>query len=440
MIHQWLFFIRSGIWKIRLKQLPRHKAWSLKLLRIVLLTARRFQENQCPLQASSLTFYSLLSIVPVMGMLFGIAKGFGFEKVLERQLMAQFEGQQEVLLKVIEFARTLIENTRGGLIAGIGICVLFWSVIKVLGHIEQSLNEIWEIRHDRAFGRKFTDYLSIMLFAPILILLSHSLTVFITTQITRITEKIGLLGTFSPLIFFLLRLFPYGLIWIVFTTIYILMPNTRVKFSSGLTAGILAGSAYQFVQWTYIKFQVGAAQYNAIYGSFAALPLFLIWLQISWLIVLIGAEFSYACQNVDHFELDPDFKTLSPYLQQQLTLMVAHLIVKRFALEQPPLTERQLSEKLDIPLRPMHRILTALMDTGLFVVATRPDSSTETVYQPARDINDLTVGKVIAALESSGITSLPVSETDNSRKIAEIQDAFQQLRKQSPGNRLLKDL
>jgi len=248
MFEQSLFFIQTGIWNIRYKNLSRHKAWGLKILRIFLLTGKKFQENQCPLQASALTFYSLLSIVPVMGMLFAIAKGFGFEKVLEKQLMAQFEGQQEVLIKIIEFARTLLENTKGGLIAGIGLCVLFWSVIKVLGHIEQSLNEIWEIQHDRPFGRKLTDYLSIMLFAPILILLSHSLTVFITTQITRITEKIGLLGTFSPLIFFLLRLFPYGLIWIVFTTIYILMPNTRVRFRAGLLAGIFAGSIYQFVQ------------------------------------------------------------------------------------------------------------------------------------------------------------------------------------------------
>lgn len=439
MLEQTVFFIQIGIWKIRRRNLPLHKAWGLKLLRIFLLTGKKFQENQCPLQSSALTFYSLLSIVPVVGMLFAVAKGFGFEKVLEKQLMIQFQGQQEVLTKVITFSRTLLENTRGGVIAGIGLCVLFWSIIKVLGHIERSLNQIWEIQHNRSFGRKLTDYLSIMLFAPILILLSNSLTVFITTQITHITEKIGLLGTFSPIIFFLLRLFPYGLIWIVFTTIYILMPNTHVRFKAGLLAGILAGSTYQIVQWAYIKFQVGTAQYNAIYGSFAALPLFLIWLELSWMIVLAGAEFSYACQNVNDFELEPDFQIISPYLKQLLVLMVAHTIVRHFSPGQPPLTRQRLSEELDIPARPLCRMLAELIDTGLFV-SIKPDSKTETHYQPACDINSLTVGYLIEALQNRGVTTLPIKETDTYRKITGLQEIFRNSLQQSPANRLLKDL
>lgn len=439
MINQWLYFIRTGIWKIRRHNLPFHQAWGVRLLRTFLLTGRRFQENQCPLQASSLTFYSLLSIVPVMAMLFGIAKGFGFEKVLEKQLMEQFEGQQEVLGQAIGFARTMIENAKGGVIAGIGLCILFWTVIKVLGHIEQSLNEIWEIRHDRSFGRKFTDYLSIMLFAPILIFLSHSLTVFITTQITRVTEKIALLGTFSPLIFFLLRLFPYGLLWIVLTTIYILMPNTRVKFSAGLMAGILAGSAYQLVQWTYIKFQVGTAQYNAVYGSFAALPLFLVWLQLSWLIVLLGAEFSYAWQNGDHFEREPEFRSISRNLHQRLALMIAHLIVKYFVLGRPPLTVSQLSQELDIPLHTVRQMVSELTETGLFL-SSQPEQSREPVCQPARDIHDLTIANVIEALKNKGVNTLPLSNSDEYCKIDAVMREFRDLLEQSSANKPLKDL
>lgn len=434
-----IYFIQTGIWRIRLKDLPPQKSFFIKHLRVLLLTIRGFQEDRCPLRASALTFYSLLSIVPVMAMAFGIAKGFGFEKLLEKHLLEQFEGQREVLVQVIAFARTMIENAKGGLIAGIGVCLLFWSIIKVLGHIEKSLNDIWEIKKERPFGRKFTDYLSIMLIAPVLVIVSNSVTVFIITQITEITEKVAFLGTFSALIFFFLKLLPYGLIWIVFTTIYILMPNTRVKFKAGLLAGILAGSIYHIVQWTYIKFQVGAAQYNAIYGSFAALPLFLIWLQLSWLIVLLGAEFSFAYQNVDNFEFEPDCKAISSVLKRHITLMIAHLIVKNFAGGGAPLTAFQISHKLDIPIRLVNRILADLIASRLFS-STRLETSDEPAYQPARDINELTVQFVIEALDSQGVNTLPVLQAEEYQKISEILQEFNHTLEQSSGNKPFKDL
>jgi len=235
-------FFKTGVWRIRLKDLPRKKAFAIKQLRIVLLTIRGFSDDKCPLRASALTFYSLLSVVPVAAMAFGIAKGFGFAKRLEKQLYENFSAQEEVLTQVITFANSLLENTKGGVIAGIGIAVLFWSVMKVLGHIETSFNAIWEIEESRSVGRKVADYLSIMLICPILVIMSSSVTVFITTQITHITEKVALLGMFSPIIFFMLKMLPYGLIWIFFITLYIFMPNTRVDFSAGIIAGVIANT------------------------------------------------------------------------------------------------------------------------------------------------------------------------------------------------------
>jgi len=202
-------FIKTDIWRISLKDLPRMKSFLIKQLRTVLVAIRGFDEDKCLLRASSLTFYSLLSIVPVVAMAFGIAKGFGFEKLLEKQLFEKLPGQEEVLVQVVDFAQALLENTKGGMIAGIGIIVLLWSVIKLLGHIESSFNEIWGIKKSRTAARKFSDYLSIMLISPIFVVVSGSVTIFITTQITHITETVSLLWVFSPFIIWILKLLPY---------------------------------------------------------------------------------------------------------------------------------------------------------------------------------------------------------------------------------------
>jgi membrane protein len=296
LISKFFAFIRIDIWRIRLDDLPFGKSFLIKQLRIIILAFRGYNEDRCLLRASSLTFYTLLSIVPVAAMFFGVAKGFGFERRLEDQLFERFPGQEEVLSQVIHFSNSLLEQTRGGLIAGIGLLVLFWSVLKVLGHIEMAFNDIWEIKKQRSWGRKFSDYLSIMLISPILVLMSGSATVFITTQVAQITQKVELLGVVSPLISFFLKFTPYVLIWALFTILYIIMPNTKVHFKAGLLGGVVAGTLYQIAQGAYISFQIGAAKYNAIYGSFAALPLFLMWVQISWWIVLFGAELSFASQ------------------------------------------------------------------------------------------------------------------------------------------------
>jgi len=201
MLLKMISFIKTDIWRIRLKGLPFIKGFIVRLLRIVLLTIRKFHEDRCLLRASALTFYSLLSIGPVAALALGIAKGFGFETLLERQLFDKFPGQEEVLFQIINYAGRLIENTKGGMIAGFGVAVLFWSVLKVLGHIERSFNDIWRIRKSRALKRKISNYLAFMLITPILVLMSSSLPVFITTQIAAITEKVGLIKMFSPFIF-----------------------------------------------------------------------------------------------------------------------------------------------------------------------------------------------------------------------------------------------
>ena len=159
-------FITTDIWRIRIDSLTLSRSLIVKPLRVAVLALRGFDENKCSLKASALTFYTLMSIVPVVALAFGIAKGFGFEDKLQQQLLEKLQGQEEVIRRVIDFAHTLLENTKGGLVAGIGVMVLFWTVIKLLGNIEASFNEIWGIEKSRTLARKFSDYLSAMLALP----------------------------------------------------------------------------------------------------------------------------------------------------------------------------------------------------------------------------------------------------------------------------------
>ncbi len=435
-------FVTVDIWRIRLEDLPFGKSFLIKQLRIFLLTVRGFDEDKCFFRASSLTFYTLLSVVPVMAMLFGIAKGFGFEIELQKKLKvwaADIPGQTEVLTRVIEYAESLLESTRGDVMTGVGLVLLFWSVVKVLSHIEASLNDIWEIKEPRSWGRKFSDYLAVMLIGPVIVVTSSSATVFVASQITQLTEEIGLSGVFAPLIALSFKLSPYVLIWILFTVIYVLMPNTRVSFKAGFTAGIIAGTIFQIVQWGYINFQIGVTRYNAIYGSFAALPLFLMWLQISWWVVLFGAELSFAYQNVYTYEYEPDSLDVSPAFKKLLSLQIAHLLVKNFADGNRPATDVEISSQLKIPIRLVHSILYDLVQSRV-VTETRTKADQQFGYQPARDINNMTIKFVVDAIDQKGTNNIPVARTDEFIALSEAIDKFRDEMEASPANRLLKDI
>ena len=432
-------FLRHDVWRVRRTSLPPGKSFFLNLLRVFILSVRGFDEDKCRLRASALTFYSLISIVPVMAMAFGIAKGFGFEKLMEQQLRDKLAGHEDILQKVLEFSNALLANTQGGLIAGAGLIVLIWAILKVLGQIEDSFNDIWGVKEKRSLGRMFGDYLSLMLVCPVLLILSSGLTIFFTTQITTIVEKFTFLGVIGPAVFTFLKFLPYALLWGVFAFIYIFMPNTKVRFSSGLYAGIVAGTIFQLVQWAYITFQIGVAKYNAIYGSFAALPLFLIWLQLSWFIVLYGAEFSFALQNVDTYEFDPDALEASHRVKTLLALQIAHHLVQNFARAEPPSTAREISARLEIPIRFTNEILFGLKKSNILTTAEAEDNG-EQAYQPARDISRLTIQDVIVALEQRGLNEMPFAHTPEFAILSSSLEAFGKAVEKLPENKLLTQI
>ena len=416
MISKFKNFIQDDIWRIKAKKLPAKKLFPIRILRVFILTLKEFSKDQCQLRASALTFFSLLSIVPVFAMAFGIAKGFGLEKLLQKKILESSEGQQEVFTRIMEFSEKLLQNTQGGIVAGIGVVLLFWTVIKVLGTIEQSFNHIWGVKAERTLGRKFGDYLAMMLICPVLFIISSSLTVFVTSQMSEIIHKISILSAVAPLLLTVLNLVPYCVWWVLLTFIYIFMPNTKVNFPSALIGGVVAGTIYQVVQWFYIHFQIGAANYGAIYGSFAALPLFLVWLQTSWTIVLFGAEIAFAHQNEDTYEFEPDSMKVSLYFKKLIALRMTQLCIKKFCDGQPGLNASQISDELDLPIRLTRQILYDLADVRI-LAEVKSDSDKNSTYQPARPVDDLTIPVIIDALEKKGADNIPIQDSVELEKL-----------------------
>ena len=434
-----LRYVKRDIWRVRQRDLPRFSSILIGVLRVIILSVRGLGKDRLALRASSLTFYSLLSVVPVIAMLFAVAKGFGFQKVLERTLLEQFEGQEEVVNQILRFSQALLDSITSGLVAGIGLLLLLYTIIKILSHIENAFNDIWGIKKSRSIGRKISDYLALMLVCPIIFLLSSSLTVFISSGVKLVVTRITLLEAAGPVIFFLLRLFPYCVIWALFILIYVVLPNTKVRFLSGALGGIVAGTLYQLFQWGYIKFQIGVSNYNAIYGSFAALPLFFVWLQLSWLIVLFGAEICFAHQNLETFEYEEECLNVSSSLKRLLALQTLHLMLVRFARGEHPVNARRISHELEIPIRLVHQILYELTASEL-VSEVKVKDEKVVGFQPARDPEILTVKYAMDALEKRGSESVPVAPTEEFQKLTEIMTTFSDLIEKSPANKKLKDI
>lgn len=432
-----LKFLLKDLWSVKLEEYPPRTKFLFKYLRIVVLALRGSIENKVTVRASALTYYTLMSIVPVLAMAFGVAKGFGADKYLERQIMESLKGQEEVMNRLITFSNNMLEKTGGGILAGIGIILLFYSVAKVLSSIEASFNDIWQIEKSRTISRKFSDYLSMMLIAPILLIASSSISVYLATQLDTIAKQIELIGYVSKYLMFALKLIPLILIWILFSVMYVVMPNTKVSNQSGIIAGIIAGSAFVVTQWFYIDFQVGVSKYNAIYGSFAAIPLFLIWIQISWLIVLFGAEVSFANQNVDMYEFESETELISTFSRRTLSLLVVNFIVKRFEKGEEPLTVLELSKNLKVPVRLMRVLLNHLIQCK--IISETIDINTKSIaYQPAQHIDNFTVAFIINSLDNLGSSIEP--DLPEMQRILRTHSAFTDKIEGLKENVLVKDL
>lgn len=360
-----------------------------RIWRILLNTSIGFYEDGCSIRAAALTYFTMMSIVPVLAVALGLARGFGFAPILEDVIKDQLREQPEVALYVINFAYSLLENTSSGVIAGVGLPILLWSVYNILGSIEEALNNIWKVSNPRSWIRKITDYITAIIICPLFFVVSSSITIYLKTHFTDIWKGVVFLE------YALIHLFPYLLTWMLFTFLYFFLPNRRIPFRYGIIGVLVGGTAYQLLQTFYISIQLKLTSYGAIYGSFAALPLFLIWLNLSWMIVLAGAELAYHSE-ISAWKYPPAAGHIpqSTTSERVLAVLVVNTIIQSFRQGKEPMTLHQLSDKLGASKNDLDNVIKTLVRYNI-LSETSYHSDNEVHYQPARDVSSLTLKTVV---------------------------------------------
>jgi membrane protein len=426
-------FLKSDIWGIQLETLTGLRKSGVKYLKILLFSFRKLSQDQLLLHAPALAFFSLLSVVPMMALAFGVAKGFGLQDILQHQLQEKLALPGDAEIMILDFARTALEKARGGLIAGLGLIFLFVTVILVFSNIENSFNKIWGIKKGRSLSVKIKDYFSVIFIGTILLLVSLSLTV-------AIANTHSMFGYLNEIISFLISLVPYIIIWLLFAFVIVFMPNRKISLKAGLIAGIVSGTIYQLALNFFIRLQVTVSVYNAVYGSFAALPLFLIWLQVSWICLLYGAEIAYAYENVKTMGFKGDTTDISIRARKSILLRIVHHIAKRFGdPATPPPSADQIAEDLGISGQLVTRLIEDLVDGRLIVKTINKEHDT-TGYQPGVHPDKLTVQKILKAVEDTGTTDIPVRDDSELRRIKKIMAEYDRLVEESSLNVRIEDL
>ena len=400
-----------------------------------------FGATEGQLRASALTYYTLFAIVPVFALLFGVAKGFELDHWLKVELSRRFSEHGEILNWIYNFADTTLRETKGGLVAGIGALILCWSVVKMIGNIESAFNRVWRVKKNRTIFRKFTDYLSFLVIAPILLLAASSATVIVSRILREMIEKNAFLSYSRMVVEFGIQCVPYLLAWLLFTFIYIFLPNTRVKFSAALFGGVIAGSICQLLQSGYFFVQLALSRYNVIYGSFSALPLFLVWMYLNWLIMLFGVTLSYLYQNFDYESKRQRDSERSEADKRLLALLIAAKITGDFGKGLRPPTVVEISRTLNLSMTMTNELLSRLAANR--VVTTVVNSEYDNPgYVPALPIAQMTVLTVLARYDDLTVeNSLPplssaIPSGEAAKAIGELKDAM----RNSPGNRPVAEL
>ena len=374
--------------------------WRLKrCFRVLVESVPSFLASEGQLRAAALTYYTLFSIVPVFALFFGIAKGFGLDEWLKEELQQRLQNHQDILNWLYNFADTTLRETRGGLVAGVGALLLFYTVIKLIGNIEKAFNRVWMVPKDRTLFRKFTDYLSFLVIAPILMAAAGSANVMVTGFLTKAAAAGGQMQWLSrPLTEFAMQGLPFVLAWALFAFIYAFLPNTRVNISAAVFGGVIAGTCGQLLQEGYIFIQMALSRYNVIYGSFSALPLFLFWMFINWMIVLYGATLSRLFQNFDYESRQAHDEKLTKAEKRLLALLFAAEAAHDFQEGKAAVSEEELLRRCGLSRSLTKELLHRLVKHKVLIPVAESEYG-EVAYQPAVPLENLTMVEVFSRLD-----------------------------------------
>ena len=407
--------------------------WAVRQYKLLFYTVQGLSSHGTMVRSAALTFYTLMSLVPVVALVFAVVKGFGLAEGLEQNLYEVLPQSPEVIDYVVGFAQKALARTQGGWVALVGVLTLFWAVIKVFGSIEDAFNNIWEVRSTRSAARKYGDYIAVVVVAPILWVISSSMG-------NYAAEILGVAG--SPALEVLSRAGSLVVAWVMFTFIYVVLPSTKVRFTAALTAGVVAGTAFVLFQWGYVYLQRWMTSYNAIYGSFAALPLFLLWMQISWEILLLGGELSFAYQNVARFDEERESLLVSYDCRRKLMVGVMLLVSRASRDGRGAVSFSEIRDRLDVPTRIMNNILYTLVQARMLSEIRTEGTDYDLEYAPARDISTLRVYDILSAVDSHGFGRDTIDMRSNRelRRCAEVVERLKDVTRASAENVLLTEL
>lgn len=421
-------FAAGGVW-----QTKKNTMW-VRIVKSVNLTITSFFDRDLQTQAASLTFNTLLALVPALALIFAIGRGFGLQDLLREQLFSYFPAQKEAISTSITFVDSYLNQSSQGVFVGIGIIVLLYTLISLLDSIEQSFNNIWGIKKDRSIYQKITDYVAICLLIPILMICSSGVSIFLSTVIQTNVH----IPFLTPLVNILLELFPLILVWLAFSLSFYLIPNTKVSFKYSAVSGLISAIGFQILEMLFLNGQIYVTKYNAIYGSFAFLPLLLVWLQFSWIILLAGGTITYSLQNVFAYNYMANTSNISNDYTRKVALVVGAIITQRFNNGQVALTCNEMSRTYQLPMRLVSSLVDRMHTLNLvnFVELEHDKIG----ISPAIDINKFSAGLLLRGLDTLGDSDFIPSFDESFGDIIHLVDDWEKEEWDSADKILLKDL
>lgn len=438
-IKSYYAFIREHLWIHPVEELNSANRIVLQQIRVFALALKGLKEDKVGQKASALTYYSLWALIPVLAFFFAIARGFGFNDVLDTILKKTFETNPEIGEQIQTFINGYLDTISDGFFVGIGVLVLFWSVMSVLGQIENVFNDIWQNPKSRSILRKFTDYFAFIIFIPIFIVTASGANLFLSSHLTNFLESFGMEIVVGPITKVMAQLMPVILFSIMFTLLYLIMPNTKVKFLSALIPGIIVGFLLQLLQIGYINSQAAFSRFNSIYSGLVAIPLMLLVFQTSWTVILFGAEVSFALQNIKNFMYVDQVREISEKYTGSLSLFITYIIVKRFENGEKPIGIEQISNEYNIPNQLTSKVIYRLVKAGI-LIETLGKKENVNFFQPALDINQITVSSVQYKLQSIGNSNFLPIQSEAFQRLNGLLGCQQNLLNNHESNILIKDI
>ena len=364
--------------------------WTVRPLKLIIYTLEGLLAHGTMDMGAALTFYTLISIVPVLALVFAVVKGFGLVDTLVNNLYSLLPQMPEVVDYIVDFANKALARTQGGVVATVSLLTLFWAVIRVFESIEANFNKIWEVKSTRNLVRKYSDYITVVIIAPLLWIVATSISSY-ARQVLGVDGNMWLqLGSKAASLV---------LVWAMFAFVYLVLPNTKVRLRSAVLAGIMAGSCFFAFQAIYVYLMRWMTSYSAIYGSFAALPLFLLWMQNSWSILLLGCELSFAIQNEKRFDEERQLPAMSPAANRKLMVAITAFVANAFKRGEGAVPMVDIREGLALPTRIASKLVARLVAAGVLNEVRCEAEEYDVAYAPARDVSTLRVCDVLMAID-----------------------------------------